>query len=164
MPDGNLSTPGGPARRTGRTRWGRVNFGGGGLPALWVAAPCGALLATGFAALAVATGVVGERPLVGGVVFALVSVWALIGLVWVLVVDRSTLRGATERPEESVESAWFDTAARGSFTDSVTFVGLALAALAVTGVELSAVVALAGVLVFAALTFAVRFLLVRRQG
>lgn len=158
------ATQGALAEGLTRTRWGRAQFGGLRLPALWSAACLAVVLAAGFGLLAVATGVAGSRPLVGGIVFALAAVGPFTGLVWALIVDRRTLQGASARPEESVESAWFDSAAGGSFTDTVMFTGIALTALALTDVEMSAVIALTAVLAVAGLSFGIRFLLARRQG
>lgn len=145
-------------------RWGRTRFGNGAAPTMWLAAPAGALLATGLGAVAVLSDAAGPRPLVGGTVVALVSFAGLTGLVWAFLVDRRTLRGAAERPEESVESVWFDAAARGAFTDTVTVTGLALAVLAVTGADVPAIAALTGTVVVALVSVSVRYVVARRRG
>ncbi|MEU6699684.1 hypothetical protein [Pseudonocardia sp. NPDC046786] len=146
------------------TRWGRVRFGNGTVPAMWLAAPAGAVLAAGLGVGAALAGAAGPRPLIGGAAVALVSFAGLTGLVWAFLVDRRTLRGATERPEESVESVWFDAAARGAFTDTVTFAGLALAALAVTGADVPGIGALTATVLVALVSVSVRYLLARRRG
>ncbi|BBG02555.1 MULTISPECIES: hypothetical protein [Pseudonocardia] len=146
------------------TRWGRVRFGRGTVPAMRLAAPIGALLAAGFGVVAVLSDAAGPRPLVGGTVVALVSFAGLTGLVWAMLVDRRTLRGATDRPEESVETVWFDAAARGAFTDTLIVTGIALALLAVTGADIPAIAALTGTVVVALTSVSVRYLVARRRG
>ena len=84
---------------------------------------------------------------------------------WALVVDRRTIDGFTPRPEESVESRWYDKATRGSFHDLLTALGLATFALSVIPAahQVPAYVALLVVLVFAGLDVAVRYQLAKRQ-
>ncbi|WP_430592098.1 hypothetical protein [Humidisolicoccus flavus] len=147
-----------------RSRWGRVKFGERRVSAMAAALPIGAVLAVIVGFIAVASGTAGPHPLLGGTVFALVTVWPLAGLAWALMVDRSTLQGATDRPEESVENAWYENAASSAFTDTITIVGLSLAVLAIGGIALDARIALAGVIGVAALSFAVRFLIKRARG
>ena len=144
-----------------RPQWGRSRFGGR-RSALLVAVPIGIVLAAATGALAAWAGVAGPDPLLGAVAFALVTVWPLTGAVWIAVVDRSTLRGAVDRPEESVESTWVDAAAQRAFTDTLTVAGLGTAALFVSGAQLpGSAVALAVVVVMMA-SFGVRYLIARR--
>ena len=145
-----------------RSRWGRVRFGGRRLSALWAAVPLGLTLAAVIAAIA--TGGAGPRPVVGGVAVAFVCVWPFIGLTWALIVDRDTLRGATENPEQSVESAWYERAAGGAFSDTLLITGLGTAAIAFASIELSTVLALAAVILVAMGSFGVRYVAQRRRG
>lgn len=147
-----------------RSRWGRVRFGARRLPALMVAAPIGVLLALGIAGIAVATGGAGPHPLVGAAAITLITVWACTGLVWALIVDRNTLRGATANPEQSVESVWYDRAASGAFTDVLLIVGLGTAVLSFASLEIPTLLALAGVLVIAMGSFGIRYLMLQRRG
>ncbi|MFT4051213.1 MAG: hypothetical protein QM677_03065 [Microbacterium sp.] len=147
-----------------RSRWGRVRFGAGRMPALWVAAPVGLVLAIGIAVLAVATDSAGSRPILGGSVIAVMTWWPCLGIAWALIVDRETLRGAIDNPEQSVESVWYEKAASGAFTDVLLVAGLGTAAVAFTGIEISAVNALAAVVLIAMGSFAVRYLIQRRRG
>ena len=145
-----------------RSRWGRLR--GSDTSTLWVAIPVAILLAVGIGVLVTLTGVAGPRPVVGGIAFAFVTVWPCFGLVWALVVDRETLHGAVDRPEESVESQWYDAAAGKAFTDVLLVVGLGTAVIAFGGLEPPAIVVLPGVIVVAMVAFGVRYLLVRTRG
>ena len=144
-----------------RSKWGRTRFGAR-RPALLVAVPIGIVLAAAVGALAAWTGVAGDDPLPGGAAFALVTVWPLTAAAWIAVVDRSTLRGALARPEDSVESSWIDTASQHAFTDTLTMVGLGTAALAVSGAQLPGSVVGVAVIVVMMATFGIRYLLARR--
>lgn len=148
-----------------RTRWGRARFGGGRIPALAIAIPIGLVLAAAVGAITLWTGVAsGDRGLLVAGVFALVMSWGLVGLVWALVVDRTTLTGAIDEPEQSVESAWLDAAMAGGLRDTILLTGAVLAILAITGLELSGTWALSGVIVVAAFSVAVRYLIARKRG
>lgn len=148
-----------------RTRWGRIKFAGGRVPAMAVAIPAGLILAAGVGALTLLTGVSeGEQALAIAGVFALVMSGGFIGLVWALIVDRSSLRGALDKPEESVESLWLETAMAGALRDTITLTGLALAAVAITGFELDVVWALIGVIWVAFSSTFVRYLIAKKQG
>lgn len=152
-----------PTETDARSRWGSVKFGRRG-SAFWFAFPIGVVLAIGIGALTIATGVAGPWPLLGGAAFAFVTAWPCFGLVWAFVVDRETLRGAIDKPEQSVESAWYSAAASSAFTDVLLIVGLGTAAVAFTGVELPTALILTIVIVVAMGAFAVRYLVQRRRG
>lgn len=148
-----------------RTRWGRTKFADGRIPALAVAIPGGLLLAIGVGALTLWTGVAqGEQALFIAGVFALMMSWGMMGLVWAIVVDRTTIRGALDKPEESIESKWMDAAMAGAFTDTITLTGLGLAAIAITGFELDALWALTGVLLVAIFSTFVRYLMAKKRS
>lgn len=153
-----------PVGADDRSRWGRSKFGAGRLPALWVAAPLGAVGAVTLAAVVVMMESAGSQPVLGGIAIALVLMWPLTGLVWVVIVDRDTLRGATKNPEQSIESFWHDRAASRAFTDTLLIGGLATAAISLSGIEISAVFAVAGIVLFSMSSFGIRYLLLRRQG
>lgn len=148
-----------------RTRWGRTRFAGGRIPAMAVAIPAGLIVACGVGALTLLTGVSqGDEALVIAGVFSIVMSWGLIGLIWAIVVDRSTLRGAIDKPDESVESRWLDAATSGAFSDTIMFTGLVLATLAITGIEFDAIWALIGVIIVAFFSAFVRYLMAKKRG
>ncbi len=157
-------TPGSSMDTMPRTRWGRAKFAGGRLSALWTAVPLGVALAAGIAAIAVLTGGAGPRPVAGAVAIGLITVWPCFGLAWALVVDRDTLRGAPADPEQSVESAWYQRAASGAFTDMLLITGLGTAAISFAAIDIPTHLALAAVLIVAMGSFAVRYAIQHRQG
>lgn len=155
----NTATP-----RDSRSRLGRVKFGSGRLPALWVAAPVGLVLSAALGLLFVVTHSSEPRPIVGGVALAFTTVGICTGLAWALIVDFDTVRGATQNPEQSVESAWYDRAASGAFTDTLITTGLGAAAFSFVQVDISISVALAAVILIAMTSFAVRYFTLHRKG
>ncbi len=152
-------------RTSTRTHWGRIKFAGGRVPAMAVAIPTGLILAAGVGALTLLTEVArGDEALVIAGVFALVVSWGFIGLIWALVVDRSSLRGAVEKPDESIESKWLEAATAGALRDTIMLTGFVLATLAITGFELDATWALIGVILIAFFSTIVRYLMARKRG
>ncbi|MFS0865999.1 hypothetical protein AB3M83_01520 [Microbacterium sp. 179-B 1A2 NHS] len=144
-----------------RTRWGRVR-GRTGMPAMSLAIPIGLVLAAA-AGLITAAMTDAPSPLLTGFAVGAATIPAFVALVWVPIVDRDTLRGAIERPEESVEGAWYDRAAQGAFTDTLLVTGIATSALAITGARIDAVLALMGVLIVAMASCGIRYLIARRR-
>jgi len=148
-----------------RTRWGRIKLAGGRIPAMAVAIPAGLILAAGVGALTLLTKVAqGDKALVIAGVFALVMSWGFIGLIWALVVDRSSLRGALDNPDESIESKWLESAMAGALRDTIMLTGFALATLAITGFELDVTWALIGVIWVAFFSTFVRYLMAKKRG
>lgn len=146
-----------------RTRWGRLR-GGSRIPAMTIAMPVGLGLAILVGVIAAAMWDAPTPPVVVGIGFTVVTLPALVALAWVFLVDRSTLRGALDRPEESVEGAWYNRAAQGAFSDILLIVGLGTAFLAITGIRIDVLIALIGVLLVAMGSFGIRYLIARRRG
>ncbi len=86
----------------------------------------------------------------------------LLALSWLVLVSRHTV---TPEPhaEESVERQWLDRALSGGFTDVLTACGLALTAVAVTGVEISGLATLTAVVVLAMVDVVVRYVVISRR-
>ncbi|MEB7503323.1 hypothetical protein [Arthrobacter koreensis] len=140
-----------------RSKWGRARLGGS----------TAQLLAASLAAGVLAAGVLGwlfmvlrngDRPLLEFGIMAVFTLPIAATLAWVVLVDRSTITGAIKKPEDSVESAWYDKAASGAFTDILLVGGLGCAALTLLGTEGTAGLVLGGVVAFAMLDFGVRYL------
>jgi hypothetical protein len=152
-------------RRT-RTKWGRTKFGTGRTPAMAVAIPCGLILGAALGGLSVLAGITDSNPVLGGLVFALCLTMPAIALVYVLIVDRNTLEGAAERPEDSVESGWYDRAAAGSFTDLILVLGVGSTILAFIPrdlpIDLKFVLPVIIAVCFA--SFGSRYLILRQKG
>lgn len=147
-----------------RGRWGRTRFAEGRVHALSVAIPSGVVLSLGAGAVAMQFHVEKVPPLLLGAVFAFATVFPLIGLIWALVVDRATVRGTLDRPEESIESRWWDIAAQGAFTDTITITGLGLTVIALTNAPIGAVPALSAVIIVAFISSGTRYLMARKRG
>lgn len=148
-----------------KTSWGKAQFGRRKIPALAVAIPTGILLAAGFAALTVWAGLGGDRPLLGGLVFGFAVVFPAIALSYAVVVDRTTIARAAEKPEESIEYDWFQRATSGALIDLVALCGILLLASVFFGpVTVELWILLTGVLVFALVSTGARYLLARRAG
>jgi nucleoside permease NupC len=149
-----------------RTKWGRTTFGGGRFPAMAIAVPCGMVLGALLGLLAASLGAGGSSPVLTGAVFALCLAFPSTLLVYVLVVDRSTMAGAAEKPEESVESGWYDKAAAGALHDVVLVAGVTASVLAFLPEKflLDPGLLLAGVVGLCFASFAVRYLLLQRRG
>lgn len=83
-----------------------------------------------------------------------------VSLTWVLLVDRSTLPGALPHPENSIESSWYDQAAKDGFhlIIAATGVGAVLASLWLPPMVSWTLVA---VFAFAAVAFAASYLIRR---
>lgn len=145
-----------------RSRWGRVR--GTRTSTLWIAIPAGLVLAAAFGVVFGLSSVAGPQPVMAGIVFAVVTVWACFGLVWALIVDRRTLHGAVDRPEESVESRWFDASAGKAFTDVLLVVSIGGAVIAIGGLEPPVALVLPAVILVMAAAFGIRYLIARMRG
>ena len=148
-----------------RSRWGRTTFADGRIPALSIAIPVGIVLALGAGALTLLTDVAsGAQALLIAGAFAFILSWGFIGLVWALVVDRTTLRGAIDNPDESIESQWLESAMSSALGDTIMATGVGLVMIALTGFEIDAIWALSGVIAIAFLSTAVRYLMAKARG
>lgn len=152
--------------QTVRTKWGRTTFGGGRFSAAAIAIPCGVMIAVLLGVVTASFSGGASSPALVGAVFALCLAVPSTLLVYVLVVDRSTMQGATDRPEESVESGWYDKAAAGALTDLVLLAGVTGTVLAIipTKFPVDASLVLAGVVGVAFASVALRYLAQRHRG
>ena len=146
-----------------KTRWGRARFGGGAV-ALWSAAlGIGLVFSAGLGGLFSWLGGDGN-PLLEFTVMAFCTLPVTSAFGWGMLVDRSTLAGAPDKPEESVESAWYDKAASGAFGDILLVGGLGSVAFTFTRLEADPSLALACLVTFAMLDFAARYLWLKKAA
>lgn len=149
-----------------RTKWGHTRFGAGRIAAMAVSIPLGILfgLAGGF--LAVVAGVAGSNPVLGYLAFALCLTVPGIGLVFAVVVDRNTLEGAAERPDDSIESGWYEKATSGSFHDIIVVLGVAALVLSFIprDFQVDLKIVLPAVLALCFVSAGIRYLVLRRKG
>ena len=136
-------------------RFGSSRFGSRRHSALTPATVLGIALAACFGITAALIGSFELASLWVFAVFTLLLSPASIGLVWVLIVDRDTIPGTTQSPEDSVETTWFSKAAEAACL--VTFPTAAIGAAFTTNfrTDLPAVsLTLLAVCTVMALTFA----------
>ncbi|MBE1513736.1 hypothetical protein [Nesterenkonia halotolerans] len=145
-----------------RSRWGRARFGGSSGVLISISLAIGAAISTGAGALFVALGDV-ERPILAFALMTMMSLPASAALGWALLVDRSTLAGALEKPDDSIESGWYDKAASGAFGDVLLVGGLGAAGFAVAWIDGPLTWAVSGLVLFAMLDFAVRHQWLKRS-
>lgn len=159
-----------PAGSAAPSAWGRsARLGGGTGRLVVVSLVFGVLLAAMLGVIAY--GLAGtadpadpRRPWVLGLVVASGALPVLAGTVWMLLVDRATIKGAVRDPEESIESRWYDAAARGAFHDLLVVLGVGTFVVSMTGwtAELSLVGA--GLLLFMVADVAIRYRVQKRRG
>ncbi|MCQ1946762.1 hypothetical protein [Arthrobacter sp. zg-Y1116] len=116
--------------------------------------------------LSVLLGITDPNPALGFWVFFACIAMPAVALVYLLVVDRNTLIGATERPDDSVESGWIDKAAAGSFMDLILVLGVAATVLAFIPRELviDLKLVLPAVIALGFASFGIRYLVLRWKG
>ena len=136
---------------TKRPAWGYVRKTK--IPAIFPAVPVGALLAIGAAVFKVAANPTGPHRLAAVAILAACLAGPLIALVWMLIVDRSSLPGATAHPEQAVEHHWHSLAATNTFLITIAAAGIGAA---VTSGNVSFV--LAGIVVFEFLVYGISYL------
>ncbi|OCA96037.1 hypothetical protein ACU20_03215 [Actinobaculum suis] len=134
-----------------QAKWGYIR--GTRVKAAPLAFIIGTLLAIVTAAIRVAFNPPGEYRWAAVVIFAVCMAAPLIGLAWVLLVDRSTLPGATAHPELAVEHRWHTQAATNAFLTTVTVAGIGAA---LTSGTVSHV--LVGIVLFEFLVYGVSYL------
>ena len=151
-----------PETTTPRFRFGVAKFGSRRHSAWTIAAPGGIILAAAVGALTTAvTGGLQDGRLTWGWTFLIFSLCALpftIALVWVAIVDRDTVPGASRTPEDNVENTWFSKAAETTMILTFPAAGLGAGFTTTVHTELLAVsLTLLGVCLFMALTFAIAY-------
>lgn len=145
------------------SRWGRARFGGGTAALIGVSLGSGVFLSAiaggAFAALSGS-----EQPILALAVMIVCTLPVTTALGWAVLVDRSSLKGAIERPDDSIESTWYDKAASGTFGDVLLVGGLGAAAFAFMQIDAPVGWSLAAVVLFAMLDFTARFLWLKRAS
>ncbi|ERG64452.1 hypothetical protein L332_08315 [Agrococcus pavilionensis RW1] len=150
-----------PTASAPKSNIGRARFGGGTAALVIVSLVIGLAISSGLGALYAWLGETGE----GWMRFAIVAIVTLpvsIMLPWALLVDRSSLEGAVDRPEDSVEARWYSKAAEGTMHDVLITVGIGAALFSFTQLQVDTGMLLIvfGTLVMA--DFGVRYQLAKR--
>lgn len=157
-------------RRDTRSFWGRsARLGGGTGRLIAVSLLLGTLLAgllgvIAYGLAALAPDADPRRAPLIGLVLAVIILPVAIAVVWALLVDRDTVRGAIRNTEETVENRWYEKATSGAFHDLMVVLGLGTAVVSLARWDLDA--STAGVVLLLAMTLsvAVRYLLQKRRG
>lgn len=134
------------------------------MPALRIAVPLGLAIS----AILGAAGVILLKPSVphqwvAGVILGACVAPSIIALLWVLLVDRTTLPGAVRHPESGVEGAWYSEAATSSFHVVLVMCGLG-SALALSWPPSAVSWTLMDVVLVAALAWGVSYAFIARRG
>lgn len=155
--------------RDGRSRWGRSARLGGGTGRLLAVSALGGLLGAaliGTAAwlLAGTTENLADGRWFLAVALGSTGLFTGAGLTWVWLVDRGTLHGAVQNPEDSVEGRWLEKAQSGAFTDTLTVAGLGTTVLALTDPQIDPGLIGVAVLLVMMASFTVRYLIQKSRG
>lgn len=146
-----------------QSRWGATKTGRRGL-GLWGPAVAIGVLAAGVVAGLTFALSPSETPGLLAVVTGVTTLPVGAALGWAVLVDRTSITGAVERPEESVESRWLEQASFGALFDGFAMIGLGAGAIAITGVEVAADVVLIALWVLLTVDVGVRYLVARRTA
>lgn len=150
-----------------KSAWGRMRSGGNTRTLLLLSFGGGLAAALGVAVLVAAAGPE-ERFLATLLAFGF-SFWLpFSALLWVLLVDRGTMRDAPRNVEDSVEYRWSERASAGVFRDMLVLLGAGAAVLSVLEVAIDLTLrwplhlVLAGLVVLAMVDFGIRMQLSKR--
>lgn len=146
-----------------RTRWGRSRFGGGSLLLVLVSIGLGIVVSSGIGWLAKASQPAQERPWLLFLAVAVVTLPVTTVGAWALLVDRSTLAGAIDEPEETVENRWYEKAATTTFHFLLATLGIGLAVFSFLRVDIAPPVVVGGYLVVGIAVFAASYLIAKRR-
>ena len=95
------------------TRFGRPKFGGSQAKLITLSVAAGAALAAAAGAI-VAASIHDDSPWLAFAVYSLCLLPVATSASWLFMVDRSTIRGATPDPENSIESHWYSQASENT--------------------------------------------------
>lgn len=145
-----------------RTKWGRSRFGGSGRALIAASLTVGAILSLGIAWAISLMGTTQDRPWLIYAIGVIVTLPVTAMGTWALLVDRSTLTGAPNDPDSSVESRWYDKAAAGAYHVLIATLGLGAALLAFLKVDISPPLLLMGVFGIGAAAFWISYFVARK--
>lgn len=144
--------------------FGRSRFGGGPATLILTSLLAGLVTSMAVATLSVWLSPTADRaPLLLFIVVTLATLGPTSAGWWVAFVDRSTLRGATPRPEESVEGQWLQRALAAAFAITFAVAGLGSGVIATMHWSVPAETLLLGVCGVMALSAVGSYLVIRAQ-
>lgn len=148
-----------------RTRWGRPRFGGGERAMVALSLGVGGLLSAGVGWLLVVVKPADVAWWVLLLVGTLITLPASSMLAWAIFVDRRSLTGAVDAPEDSVEGHWYTQAAAGAFGDLLAVSGIGAAVFAFSSFDVDPMWVLMGLCYIAICDFGLRYWrLARTEG
>lgn len=119
-----------------KSKFGRSRFGGSAGALIALSLGGGVLLSALFATVMIWLQEP-ERLQVFAVIYFIVMLPVMIGIVWLLLVDRESILGAVRNPENSVESTWYSDAAKDTFHAAMALGGIGCLIFSVWSVETS---------------------------
>lgn len=149
--------------KTTRSKLGRARWGGGSASLLSASIAIGVIISAGAGALFAWLSSV-EQPVLAFCIVAIATLPISVTLGWALLVDRSSLRGAVDKPEESIESAWYEKAASGAFGDIVMVGALGFAGFGFLQLNASVSWILLAVTLLAMIDFGARYVWLRKSA
>ena len=147
---------------TTRTTWGATRSGRTGF-ALWGPAALIGVAIAGAIGVVVALVTPAPQPVLLGVLTGVMGLPIAVALGWALLVDRASLKGAVDKPEDSVESDWLRRAAEGALFDGLAMIGLGAGVIAVTRIDVPADLVLMAVWLVLVVDLGVRYLVLKRS-
>lgn len=148
---------------TTRSTWGATKAGRRG-PALWAPAVAIGVLTAGVVGGLTYVFSPSQTPALLALVTAVTTLPVAVALGWAILVAPSSITGAVERPEESVESRWLERASVAALMDGFAMIGLSAGAIVITEVEVAADVVLMALWVLLSVDLGVRYLVLRRTA
>lgn len=119
-----------------KSKFGRSRFGGSAGALIGLSLGGGVLFSALFATVMIWLQKP-ERLGVYAVIYFIVMLPVMIGIVWLLLVDRESILGAVRNPENSVESTWYSAAAEDTFHAAMVLGGIGCLIFPVWSVEAS---------------------------
>ncbi|MFT3876521.1 MAG: hypothetical protein QM708_08885 [Propioniciclava sp.] len=146
-----------------RSYWGRSRFGGSSRALIVTCLVAGAVLALLFALLItfLQTG-----PALDGVLFVISAIVMLpvsAMIVWIALIDRTTLTDAPDDPESSIEGQWLDRAGATSFNHLFAIIGLGAGVFSFIEVAIPTQYVLLGLALIALADFGLQYQLIKRK-
>ena len=146
-----------------RSKWGRSRFGGSPTTLIVTSLAIGTVLALITAWLISLTKPNYQGP--GWLIYVICMVVLLpvaAAAAWALLVNRSTLAGAPDDPDSSVEAGWYNKAATGAFHTLISSLGIGVLVFSLVDIEISTSILLIIYCGIAVIAFAVSYLRVMK--
>lgn len=147
-----------------KTRFGRPTFGSSQCTLIWASLLCGVIVDAAIVAVAHWVNHPDKPLLFAGVVFV-ATLPSLVAGAWLVMVDRDTIAGAVKDTENTVESRWYDEAAKTALHTMMwaSGIGAAVLSLFFDDLQVPAWVACVVVILVIWAAFGARYAVERRR-